>query len=66
VDDMPETWPWVYFVHTSTGWLRFYRSYPWSYGISIQIALALVAVASVGAEVSLWWLRSAGRLKGRS
>jgi hypothetical protein len=62
----PETWPWVYFVHTSTGWLRFGGSYPRSYGIAIQIALALVAVAAVGTEVSLWWLRSAGRLKGHS
>jgi hypothetical protein len=61
----PESWAWAYLVQGWIGWLRF-EPRPRSYGIAIQIALAFVAIASVGTEVSLWWLRSAGRLKGHS
>jgi hypothetical protein len=55
----PESWAWAYLVQGWIGWLRF-EPRPRSYGIAIQITLALVAVASLGAEVSLRRLRPAG------
>ncbi len=61
----PESWPWAYLVQDWIGWLRF-EPRPRSYGIAIQLALALVAVASVGAQVSLWWLRSGGPGRARA
>src|SRR6266540_3443676 len=55
----PDSWPLAYLVQDWLGWLRF-EPRTRSYGIAIQLAPGLVAVASGGAQGAGRWL-AAGR-----
>jgi hypothetical protein len=57
-----DVWPWGLVVTDWIAWLRF-EPRPRAYGIAIQIALALLAVAAVAAQLALWRIgpRSTGR-----
>jgi hypothetical protein len=50
---VPDTWPWAFLVQDWIAWLHF-APRPRSYGIAIQIALAIVAVAALAAQFAVW------------
>jgi hypothetical protein len=56
------TWPWAFLVQDAIGWLRFEQR-PRSDGIAIQIALALLVLLALLAQVAIWRSR---RTRARS